>query len=186
MTNSVYMDPAVGGDGKTYDDSTNPETGMDAGGHRKRFIPVISSILDVARYVMQQASLASSYAQSALNAPGTSATTVSSITLPSAWPTDIAFTLGQMNKLFVKGQTLCLAYDGDPTKQVIGVLMTFVPATGIGSLRAQMAVGTGTYANWHVSLAAPIDSTLTGRVVTLENELLRLKSRGRLYARELR
>lgn len=186
MTNTVFMDPAVGGDGKTYTDGSDPNTGMDNGGHRVRFIPLISSVIGVANFVVTKAQEALAAAASAINAPGTSATCTTNITIPSSVPADISFTLVETGKAFVRGQTLCFAYGPDPVQQIVGVLMSFNPTTRIGQIKAQMAVGSGAHSDWVVSLAAPIDGTLTGRVVALENELVRLKSRGRLYARELR
>lgn len=38
---SVTFHTAVGGDGSTVTDDSSPATGLDAGGHRVRFVPAL-------------------------------------------------------------------------------------------------------------------------------------------------
>jgi hypothetical protein len=54
------------------------------------------------------------------------------------------------------------------------------------TVRVLLKSGSGSQALWNISVAAPIDASLTGRMVALETELARLKSRSRFYNRELR
>lgn len=56
MTNTVYFDPAVGGTGLTVTDDGNPTTGLDNDGHRERFVPALSNVVQVAKFVVDTAS----------------------------------------------------------------------------------------------------------------------------------
>lgn len=49
---SVYFDPAVGGDGSTVTDDSNPSTGLGNGGHRARFVPSLNQLVAVANWVL--------------------------------------------------------------------------------------------------------------------------------------
>lgn len=55
MTNTVYFDPAVGGNGLTVTDDGNPTTGLDNDGHRARFVPALSQVVAVASHVVDTA-----------------------------------------------------------------------------------------------------------------------------------
>ena len=56
MTNTAYFDPAVGGTGLTVTDDGNPTTGLDNDGHRERFVPALSNVVQVAKFVVDTAS----------------------------------------------------------------------------------------------------------------------------------
>ena len=56
MTNTVYFDPAVGGNGLTVTDDGNPTTGLDNDGHRTRFVPALAQVVAVAQHVVDTAS----------------------------------------------------------------------------------------------------------------------------------
>ncbi len=56
MTNTVYFDPAVGGNGLTVTDDGNPTTGLDNDGHRARFVPALAQVVAVAQHVVDTAS----------------------------------------------------------------------------------------------------------------------------------
>ena len=56
MTNTVYFDPAVGGNGLTVTDDGNHTTGLDNDGHRARFVPALSNVVQVAKFVVDTAS----------------------------------------------------------------------------------------------------------------------------------
>ena len=55
MTNTVYFDPAVGGNGLTVTDDGNPTTGLDNDGHRARFVPALAQVVAVAQHVVDTA-----------------------------------------------------------------------------------------------------------------------------------
>jgi hypothetical protein len=188
--NTVTISSDIGGDNNTYSDgvyaSSSPVRGMDGGGHRLWFIPLITVLVGVANWVKGKAVEIQGYAASAVNAPGTSATSTSTIAIPASVPTDISLALLQAGKAFTKGQTVCVAYDTDPTVQMVGPILAFDATAKTMTVRVLLKSGSGSQALWNISVAAPIDASLTGRMVALETELARLKSRSRFYNRELR
>ncbi|CBV44053.1 phage head spike fiber domain-containing protein [Halomonas elongata] len=64
---SVTYPTEYGGDGKTYTDDADPDTGMANGGHRTRLLPAMAGTIDMAAYAKSQADAASSSASSAAN-----------------------------------------------------------------------------------------------------------------------
>jgi len=52
---SVYFDPAVGGDGSTVSDDSNPSTGLANGGHRSLFVPALAQMIGVGNFVLIKA-----------------------------------------------------------------------------------------------------------------------------------
>lgn len=182
MVNSVTFDPAVGGDGSTVTDDANDTTGLAGGGHRLRFIPALAQVIRVAQFILTQATGAAASAVTALNAPGTNATCPTSLTASVA---SKAFTLGQVNKAYQKGQFLIFSSDSNPAIWMVGQLTAFVSATGVGTLNALQIGTAGTKADWNVSLTAPYDATISGQVAALQTEMARLKGRRRLETKEL-
>lgn len=54
VVNTVYFDPAVGGTGLTVSDDGNNQTGLDADGHRVRFVPALQNIVYIGAFVKQR------------------------------------------------------------------------------------------------------------------------------------
>lgn len=91
-----------------------------------------------------------SSATSALNAPGTSATSTTSLTVGDGEKT---LTI-QPGKLFVPGQALVLASAADPAEvQMLGVITAHNSTTGALTLTVSSGAfsGAGTHADWVVS-----------------------------------
>ena len=55
VVNTVYFDPAVGGTGLTVSDDGDPVRGLDADGHRVRFVPALQNIVYIGAFVKQRA-----------------------------------------------------------------------------------------------------------------------------------
>ena len=55
VVNTVYFDPAVGGTGLTVSDDGNPQSGLDADGHRVRFVPALQNLVYIGNFVKQRA-----------------------------------------------------------------------------------------------------------------------------------
>ena len=55
VVNTVYFDPAVGGTGLTVTDDGNNQTGLDADGHRVRFVPALQNLVYIGAFVKQRA-----------------------------------------------------------------------------------------------------------------------------------
>jgi hypothetical protein len=98
-----------------------------------------------------QAVLAQGYASSALNAPGTSATSSTGRSLTAG---SKAFTLDQTGKLFSIGQTVVVTRTSDPTKRMVGPITAF--AADVLTVDVQLLSSTGgPYSDWTIALSAP-------------------------------
>ncbi|HYE46211.1 MAG TPA: hypothetical protein VEA44_10615 [Caulobacter sp.] len=156
-----------GGDGETYSDDANPTTGMigaDGYGYVTRFMKLISAMMGVANWIKDQAdaialqvSAAASSAASALNAPGTNATSTTSLTVGTGTKN---LTLAQTGKAYSAGQTVVIASTASPNNQMTGVITSFTSGTGAMVVDAQQVLGSGTFAAWTISLGALVSSTL--------------------------
>jgi hypothetical protein len=154
----------VGGDGSTVTDDTNATTGLDAGGHRTRFVPALAQVVAVAQNAVTSATSAAGYAASALGAPGTNATTTTSIT-PAAG--SISFTLAQTGKLYSLGQTVVVASAAAPTtKYVQGQISAFTSGSGAMTIVVAAGAYLGTaFSDGVVSLSASASSIQIGDIV---------------------
>jgi hypothetical protein len=95
--------------------------------------------------------LAQVFAASALNAPGTSATSTTSRSLTTG---SKAFTLVQTGKLFSVGQTVVVTRTSDPTKRMVGPITSF--AADVLTVDVQLLSSTGgPYTDWTIALSAP-------------------------------
>lgn len=102
-------------------------------------------------------------AQTATMAPGTSATSVTSMVLGLGSKT---FTLAQTGKLFKKGNTVTIATSAAGNNWMSGPITAFDSGTGVMTVNVTNFTGSGTFADWVVSLSGA--AGLTGVV----NELL--------------
>lgn len=91
---SVYFDPAVGGDGSTVTDDSNPTTGLANGGHRARFVPALAQAVVISANAVASATSASSASNTATTKAGEAqghATAASgSATSAQDWATKLA------------------------------------------------------------------------------------------------
>ena len=55
VVNTVYFDPAVGGTGLTVSDDGDPVRGLDADGHRVRFVPALQNLVYIGAFVKKRA-----------------------------------------------------------------------------------------------------------------------------------
>ena len=55
VVNTVYFDPAVGGTGLTVSDDGDPDRGLDADGHRVRFVPALQNLVYIGNFVKRRA-----------------------------------------------------------------------------------------------------------------------------------
>lgn len=94
---------------------------------------------------------AASSAVTAINAPGTSATSTTSLTIDNNNKT---LTI-QTGKSIVVGMFAMLAYTTDATKWMYGVVTAYNSGTGSLTLSNITYSGSGTYAVWTLSLSAP-------------------------------
>ena len=165
---SVTFPIALGGDGSTVTDDANASTGLANGGHRLRFVQSLSQFVSVATYTVSytaqrvvdaaaqvalattQANAAAASAATALNAPGTQATSTSTLTVGTGSQT---LTLAQTGKTFTVGQFVQVVNSG--SAWMTGVITAFNSGTGVMTFVPSYIGGSGSYSAWTVSPAAP-------------------------------
>ena len=152
MTNTVTFPTSLGGDGLTYTDDDDASTGLDGGGWRTRFVPALSG-------AVAMGNSAAASAISAINAPGTNATSTTPNAIVSTGT--ISLTLAQTGKAFAVGQYVVVADTAAPaTNYMIGQISAFNAGTGAMSVAVSASGGSGTPANTTISLTAkPAAST---------------------------
>lgn len=97
----------------------------------------------------QHADAAATYASSAINAPGTSATSTTSNTVGTGSKT---FTI-QTGKQFSLGQFIIAARTANPANYMVGQIDQFDSSTGIIRLNVTVSGGSGTFSDWTLSLS---------------------------------
>lgn len=98
------------------------------------------------------AGLAAASAASALNAPGTIASSTTSNSIPSVGQSR-TFTI-QTGKAYSPGQTMAVAAVGAVQNNFTGVITAHDSMTGSITIEAQVSNGSGTFANWYLALGA--------------------------------
>lgn len=104
---------------------------------------------------------ASASAASAVNAPGTSATSTTSLAIGTGSKT---LTI-QAGKAFAVGQFVVLASAANAANYMHGQITAHNSATGLLTVTATSAVGSGTFADWSVALTSPGNLTTSGAQV---------------------
>ena len=108
------------------------------------------------------ATAAAASALSAVNAPGTSGTSTTSLTIGTGSRT---FTT-QTGKAWVVGQFVLISNSAAPANWMIGYISAYNSGTGAMTVEAQNTNGSGTAATWNISLAAPTsDDDLNAQVI---------------------
>lgn len=105
------------------------------------------------------ANSATASAVSAINAPGTNATSTTSLTVGTG---SKSLTV-QTGKSFVVGQFVVIASTASPANYMIGQITAYTSGTGALVVNAVTVGGSGTLAAWTISLCAPgfVGGTLT-------------------------
>lgn len=103
------------------------------------------------------------YAQSALNAPGTGATSTTSLAIGTG---SKALTI-QAGKAYSIGQWLIVASTASPSNWLSGQITAYNSTTGSLTVDVTAVGGSGTFAAWTVSLtAAGVFKTINGQAIT--------------------
>lgn len=149
---SVTFPVNIGGDGSTVSDDSNVSTGLANGGHRTRFVPACGQVVAMGAFMVP-------IAQNALNAPGTSATSTSSMTIGTGSKT---LTLAQTGKAFAVGQWVQVTDLAAPSvNYMVGAITAFNAGTGAMTVTVAMAGGSGTLSSWAVHPASPMSLAVT-------------------------
>ena len=172
----AYFDPAVGGNGTTVTDDSSATTGLGNGGHRTRFVPALSQVVSIAANVVANATQAVNsatlaqnwatylggpvpgqsdysakyYAQTAMNAPGTQATSTTSLAVGLG---SKSLTLAKTGKAFVVGQYVQIV--NSTSAWMAGLITAFTPATGAMTVNVTNTGGSGTLASWTITPTNP-------------------------------
>lgn len=178
MANKVTFPPEIGGDGSTVTDDSSPTTGLGNGGFRTRLLPMFTNIINVVNWMIGQgntqvsaaatsASAAAASAATALNAPGTSSTSATSLTVGVGAQ---SLTI-QAGKQIVVGMFVVIASTASPANWMHGNVTAYNSATGALTVQVDSIGGSGTFANWTISLsgasaATPPQAGNAGKVLT--------------------
>lgn len=119
-----------------------------------------TEVNDTAEAVDDALADAMASAASALNAPGTNATSTASVSIGMGSKT---FPI-QTGKAFSKGQTMVAAYNGAPNTQMQGVIIAHDPVAGSVTINVDATSGTGTYADWTLSVSAGVPRAVASEV----------------------
>ncbi len=98
-----------------------------------------------------QATAAANSAATALNAPGTTADSTTSLTIPTSVPAAKSLTV-QTGKTIVVGMSVTIAATSSPTNRMSGAVTAYDSGTGALDVSIDTVDGGGTYAAWTVSL----------------------------------
>ena len=97
-------------------------------------------------------------ATTAVNAPGTSGTSTTSITIPAV-NNSVTFTT-QTAKAWVVGQFVTVSSTASPANFMYGYITAYNSGTGSMTVFVQTIGGSGTLASWSIGLSAPVAGTV--------------------------
>lgn len=148
---SVYFNPAVGGDGTTVTDDTNPTTGLAAGGHRLRFVPALAQSVAIAGFVVNTATQVSNDAASALASKNAAA-------------------MSEANSLLYSGNSANSATAADAAKEQAQVANQQVQDNLNAALALTSSVSTKSYASYALADAGKGSLTANDVVFVAKDE----------------
>lgn len=145
MVNSVTFPADLGGNGLTYTDDDDPDTGLGNDGHRTRFVPILSQTV-----LMAQA--AKDYGEVAQQAAGSAsdyfATSTSELTMAAG---SKSIVLAEAGKAFAVDDLIVAVYRTDPEIRLYGSVTAVDSQTLTVSVAEGGVVGSGgPYDDWIV------------------------------------
>lgn len=140
---------SLGGDDSSVSDGLDEDTGLRAGGHRTRFVAALKQFVAICAYVIP---ICQNAVVAALGGNSLTGTSITSLAMGLGAKT---FTM-QMGKSVFVGMPGILAYAGDPTIQMAGIVTAYNSGSGVATLSVSSATAlTGTYANWQFGPGTP-------------------------------
>lgn len=122
----------------------------------------VSAAADAATATTKAAEATAS-ALTAVNAPGTSATSTTSLAIQTTVPATVSLTI-QAGKSLQAGMMIMMASTASPENWESGPIVSYNSGTGALVFTAAYSQGIGTFAAWTVSLAPPVMSTVSNAV----------------------
>lgn len=145
--------------GNTYSDDGTAARDMTNGGHRNWFLALLQdAVSDLAAKVLA----ATSAATTAVNAPGTSATSTTLDTVALGSTTIMI----QAGKSLVAGMWVMISSTASPTNQMFGPITAYNSGTGQLTVSVVGIAGAGTFSAWTVALSAPGGAPLASPAFT--------------------
>ena len=161
---SVTFSPSVGGDGSTVTDDDDPSTGLGNGGSLLRLVPAFENVVNVAEKVVEVAT-------TALGGASTNSTSTTSLAISTG---SKSLTLNAAGKDYVVGQFVLIASSASPANYMIGQVTAFTGTTAM-TVNVTKTNGSGTLANWTVSVTGqPAESLPTNLVTTTQAHAIAL------------
>jgi hypothetical protein len=142
MVNTVYFDPAAGGDGSTVTDDDNATTGLGNGGHLLRLVAAMQQVVNVAKSAVTAA-------LSALGGATTNSTSTTSLLIGTG---SKSITLVESGKAYIVGQFVLVASTASPSNYMIGQVTAF-SGTSL-TVNVTSINGSGTIAAWSISVTS--------------------------------
>lgn len=173
--NEVNIPAELSSDGTAHrwNDTDEPNHGIDGGEHTNTFMRIIADVLSIAQWVKTQASTiisnATSYANNAAASASDAATSASNAaasaaqaaqqanTLTATSTTSLAIGMGsktfttQSGEQFLAGQFVTIAQNGTPSNYMYGQVTSYSTTQLI--VNVTTANGSGTIADWLISLS---------------------------------
>lgn len=173
---TVTFPSAIGGNNSTVDDTDSPTTGLKNGGHRTRFVAALAQFVAVATFGVTKATEA---AASAVNAAASAASAAASagtaagfigasVTSNTVGTGSKSFTI-QTGRNFTAGVWVSLVSAATPANAMFGTVTSYNSGTGALVVNVLYTTGSGTAANWVVSLSGPRGQAGSDATVTSGN-----------------
>ena len=181
---TVTFTTATGGDGSTVTDDSNATTGLAAGGHRTRFVPALTQTVNTAQNAVNSATAASASAATATTQATNAATSASTATTQASAAaasaasaaasaaafagtstTSLLIALGsktfttQLTEAYTAGVWVTATSAANLANYMFGQVTSYNTGTGVLVVDVQVIGGSGTYADWNVSISSARGAT---------------------------
>ncbi|SFK44764.1 Chaperone of endosialidase [Sphingomonas sp. NFR04] len=130
----------------------DPPSRADPSGFSDRADEFLGALPLFAEQVNETATAMQAAAVTAINAPGTSASSTTSLAIGTGSKT---LTLAETGKAFAIGQFVIIARTAAPTTYLHGQITAYNSGTGVMTVSVGKTGGSGTYAAWTISLSLP-------------------------------